>query len=435
MEATFNIALSGKTLPGFAIPEVHIALANLLKLEQAQIEQLLSGRETIIKRNLPREKLNRYLQAVNQTGAETRVYPVGESSFPSLLDEPLIESVNERVAEAVATAAAPEVARPTAAANAQGAVSILDAAPPSQFEITQTGLLPLPDNAEMISCPVCQFTQIKRTLCRQCGADMPRVLAAASKASETPQGYQHLPAHRRPDAEFLDEEEAPPLFAWHFDGRIGRTRYLAYSLVMSIPMAIAGIALAVLTTVLQSPALLIPGIIAVAIPSAWQLFRLWTLRLHDLGLSGKWLLVFPIGAILGFTHPAQLVGLMAVFGITQLFLWACPGNRNANVYGTPPGEDSIWIKLGALLYVLFTLSSSYQGQQQGLRASAARHAAQPAEPAESDDAMDKAFGEAVDRGAAERGVTLTPEKRARLIQEMRARYQSQPPSAGSDAHE
>ncbi|KAF0867174.1 DUF805 domain-containing protein [Pseudomonas sp. LD120] len=141
------------------------------------------------------------------------------------------------------------------------------------------------------------------------------------------------------------------LNVFSFDGRIGRLRYLAWTLVLTVVMLAVvaiGTFFGILTAaVLNSSLLTIMGIIAgvvVFIGFIVVSIQISVQRLHDLGWSGwLWLLNF-----------VPLVG-----SIFPLVLMVSPGTNVANRYGAPPPPNTkavkvlswMWVVLIALLIV------------------------------------------------------------------------------------
>ncbi|NVZ51368.1 DUF805 domain-containing protein [Pseudomonas sp. B6002] len=127
-------------------------------------------------------------------------------------------------------------------------------------------------------------------------------------------------------------------------GRIGRLRYLAWTLVLTLAMLVAGgiistVSFAVATA---SPTLgAIIGVLlglALCVAIVWVSVQIGVQRLHDLGWSGwLWLL-----------HLVPLVN--SVFPILLLVL---PGNAGANQYGAPPPRNSTAVKVLAALWLAF----------------------------------------------------------------------------------
>ena len=140
----------------------------------------------------------------------------------------------------------------------------------------------------------------------------------------------------------LPEYSSLNVFTIH--GRIGRLRYLAWMLVLSVAMLVASgiIATASFAVATASPTL---GIILGSL-LGFALFIVLTVvsvqigvqRLHDLGWSG-WL------------YLLNLVPL--VNSIFPLLLLVLPCNPGANQYGAPPPRNSTAVKVLASLWLAF----------------------------------------------------------------------------------
>lgn len=139
-------------------------------------------------------------------------------------------------------------------------------------------------------------------------------------------------------------EEYSTLKVFTINGRIGRLRYLAWTLVLTLAMLVAGgiISTASFAVATASPT---AGIIlgsllgfALVVAIVWVSVQIGVQRLHDLGWSG-WL---------WFLHLVPLVN--SVFPILLLVL---PGNAGANQYGAPPPRNSTAVKVLAALWLAF----------------------------------------------------------------------------------
>ena len=127
-------------------------------------------------------------------------------------------------------------------------------------------------------------------------------------------------------------------------GRIGRLRYLAWTLVLTLAMLVAGgiistVSFAVATA--SPTAGMILGVLlglALFVALVWVSVQIGVQRLHDLGWSG-WLY---------FLNLVPLVN--SVFPILLLVL---PGNAGANQYGAPPPRNSTAVKVLATLWLAF----------------------------------------------------------------------------------
>ncbi|NVZ21845.1 DUF805 domain-containing protein [Pseudomonas costantinii] len=139
-------------------------------------------------------------------------------------------------------------------------------------------------------------------------------------------------------------EEHSTLKIFTIHGRIGRLRYLAWTLVLTLAMLVAGgiistVSFAVATASPTAGAIL--GVLlglALCVAIVWVSVQIGVQRLHDLGWSG-WL---------WFLHLVPLVN--SVFPILLLVL---PGNAGANQYGAPPPRNSTAVKVLAALWLAF----------------------------------------------------------------------------------
>ncbi len=138
MAKMFNLILLGRPLAGLSRENVAASLSATLRIPEERALELLAGRETIVKRGLSEAALKPYLEALRKCGAEVRAEEVGAPAAAP--------------AAAMTPHAAPAVPAPAAAPVAT------------------------------MKCPACGADQPKRTLCRQCGVDMKRLLAAQEEA-------------------------------------------------------------------------------------------------------------------------------------------------------------------------------------------------------------------------------------------------------------
>ncbi len=136
--------------------------------------------------------------------------------------------------------------------------------------------------------------------------------------------------------------EYSTLKVFTIDGRIGRLRYLAWTLVLSVAMLVAaGILSTVgfaIATASPTIAIILGSLLGFALFVALAVVsvQIGVQRLHDLGWSG-WL------------YLLNLVPL--VNSIFPLLLLALPGNAGANQYGAPPPRNSTAVKVLASLWL------------------------------------------------------------------------------------
>jgi uncharacterized membrane protein YhaH (DUF805 family) len=152
--------------------------------------------------------------------------------------------------------------------------------------------------------------------------------------------------------------ETPPMFGFSLEGRIGRMRALAYSFPVMLPLALIGILAAVVAPMRMMFALVVLGIAAVV--TMWFSLRLMVLRLHDVNMSGKWLLGFMAFIVLGaILKNAMMVGVLSViFWVGSAIIYCfVPGTGGDNDYGAPPGPNSTLVNVGAGLFIAFQVLS------------------------------------------------------------------------------
>ncbi|WP_131107029.1 DUF805 domain-containing protein [Pseudomonas sp. Sample_10] len=131
------------------------------------------------------------------------------------------------------------------------------------------------------------------------------------------------------------------------EGRIGRLRFLAWSMVLGlVTMAVVGVFALIGLALVSSDStagLIIAGIMAFSLCLAFLIASIMisVQRLHDIGWSG-WLWLLNLVPFVGSFFP--------------LLLLAMPGNQTANRYGAPPPPNSTAVKvLSALWLVVIAL--------------------------------------------------------------------------------
>ncbi|PQZ85692.1 MULTISPECIES: DUF805 domain-containing protein [Pseudomonas] len=138
--------------------------------------------------------------------------------------------------------------------------------------------------------------------------------------------------------------EFAPLKVLTIHGRIGRLRFLAWTLVLSLALfAVIGAVFPITLAIsVGSPtvALVIGSLVGIAVFVAflWVSILITVQRLHDLGWSG-WLWFLNLVPIIGSIFPLLLIVL--------------PGNAGANQYGAPPPRNSTAVKVLAFLWLAF----------------------------------------------------------------------------------
>ena len=178
-----------------------------------------------------------------------------------------------------------------------------------------------------MACPKCGQHQTRAAECAACGIIIEKFLARQAQLAEstpaTPMASGQTP-YSPPKAEVGEAmPEYGELKVFTVNGRIGRVRYLGWSMAMILIGIVAyGIAAGLMAV---SPVLGGILMIPVAIAAVTVSVMIGVQRLHDIGWSGwLWLLNF-----------VPVVG--SVFALLMLVV---PGSQGANRYGSPPPPNS-----------------------------------------------------------------------------------------------
>ena len=295
-DTRYKIVFDGQLMPEMTLDTVKDNLARLFKSDQSKIDALFSGSPVALKRDLAEAEADKYLAALRQAGALVRK----ETDLAAGLS--LVDTDDHREPEPVTS-------------------------------------------SETMSCPKCGHEQAKAAECAACGIIVEKYLArqAALPATPAPTAMEVASPYSTPKSEVGDAmPEYGELKVFTVNGRIGRMRYLGWSMaLMLLAMLAYGI-----TGGLMAVAPIIGGIlmIPVVIGAVTVSVMIGVQRLHDIGWSGwLWLL-----------NLIPLVG-----GIFALLMLVIPGTSHANRYGPPPPPNSrgviamAWI--GLLLWILATI--------------------------------------------------------------------------------
>lgn len=138
--------------------------------------------------------------------------------------------------------------------------------------------------------------------------------------------------------------EYSTLKPFSFDGRIGRLRYLAWTMVLTLAMLpLVGVGFWLASTWLLASdsiaGLIVGGLLAAVVVLAFAFVSIQfnVQRLHDLGWSG-WLWLINLVPFVGSIFPFILI--------------IAPGNTGANQYGPPPPRNTTAVKLLASLWLV-----------------------------------------------------------------------------------
>ncbi|WP_122571807.1 DUF805 domain-containing protein [Pseudomonas viridiflava] len=133
-------------------------------------------------------------------------------------------------------------------------------------------------------------------------------------------------------AEFAEHST---LKVFSINGRIGRLRYLAWTLVLSA----ASLALLSIAITIMSQSLIAGGLLIAIIAMVFVVIStmMGVQRLHDIGWSG-WLLLLNLVPFVGSVFPFVMI--------------AMPGTKGPNPYGAPQPPNSRGVKVLAGLWLL-----------------------------------------------------------------------------------
>lgn len=132
----------------------------------------------------------------------------------------------------------------------------------------------------------------------------------------------------------MDETASDQTRFFHLTSRIGRLRYLAYSVGLSL-LCIVPVVLAVMLR-LVVPAAGAPLLGVISLAAMVLSIALGVRRLHDTDKSGFWMLLALV--------PLVNLGLV-------IYLIFFPGSGGENRFGEEPSPNSGWVILGALVYI------------------------------------------------------------------------------------
>lgn len=296
----YKIVFDGSLMPGSSLDEVKANLASLFKSDRARIDALFGRGPVAIKRDLEEVQAEQYLNVLQRAGARARKEPDLAAALS------LVETDEEMAAKAE-PAAQPQTS---------------------------------------MSCPKCAHQQPTAAECAACGVIIEKYLArqaATPQSSPIPHSSPapaQAPTPYSPPKADIDPQagQVGELKINSFKGRIGRMRYLAWSLaLLFIFVAImAGISAITLVAETLGSILLIGAVIGMLVISA----QIGVQRLHDMGCSG-WLWLLNLVPIIS-----------SVFWIVMLVV---PGPAGSNRYGPPPPPNSLGVNLVAGIFLILLI--------------------------------------------------------------------------------
>lgn len=288
-DARYKIVFDGELMPDMSLDTVKDNLARLFKLDRARVEPLFGRKAVVLKRDLSAGDVDKYVSALAKAGAQVRK----EQDVAATLS--LVDIDDQRPTSAPATD---------------------------------------------MQCPKCGQQQPHATECAACGVVIEKYLARqaqlAEQQSQEPEPAPAASPYATPQAQVGEAlPEFGDLNAFSVQGRIGRLRYLAWSLVMMAAcIGLFGVAM-IGFGIHQVVGAVLLGVVSIAVTVVAIMIAVQ--RLHDIGWSG-WLL---------------LLNLIPVVGsVLSLLMLLVPGSLGANRYGPPPPANSTAVKVLAALWLV-----------------------------------------------------------------------------------
>ena len=272
----YKITMDGSLAPGVTLEFAQDNFARLFKTDVSAVKRLFSGGPTVIKRGISEAEADKYVQALFSAGVVARK----ELDLVTSLSLESIESEHEA------------------------------------------------ENDERMTCPKCEAEQARSEMCANCGIVIAKFnhyqAQAQQVATSTPASPYASPLAMAAE----DDNEVGELNIWGVNGRIGRMRYVAWSMVYTL--ALLPVMLVCALAFKISPWL--GGLLGiVALIAAMVIgIQISVKRLHDIGWSG-WLLLIALVPLVG--------------SIFQILIFVMPGTKGSNLYGPPPPENSQAVKV------------------------------------------------------------------------------------------
>jgi uncharacterized membrane protein YhaH (DUF805 family) len=288
-QARFKIVFNGELMPDASLETTQVNLARLFKSDQAKINALFNSGHVDIKRDLSEKEADQYLKALHNAGAKVRK----EQDLAASMS--LVETDDHRTESSEA-----------------------------ESNVTMT-------------CPKCGHQQSKAIECLACGIVIEKFIARHAMLAQNPPQVvsQAASPYATPKAEVAETlAEFGELKAFSTDGRIGRLRYLAWTMVLMLAcLPLFGIAsgFMAVSEMLGGLLMVVAGIAAVVVGVMFAVQRL-----HDIGWSG-WLVLISVVPIVG--------------GVFSLLMFIIPGSTEANRFGPPPPPNSTAVKVLAGLWL------------------------------------------------------------------------------------
>ncbi|UCJ18305.1 DUF805 domain-containing protein [Pseudomonas sp. MM211] len=293
----YKIVFDGSLMPDTSMDTVKANLASLFKSDRARIDTLFGRGPIALKRDLAEDEANQYLTVLQRAGAQARKEPDLSAALS------LVETDEEKAVSAA----------------------------------------PIEQSQQAMDCPKCGHQQTVAAECSACGVIIEKYLARQATLAESTltqpapivSNLQQTPY--TPPRANIDTYagQVGELKVNSFNGRIGRMRYLAWSLVLmfGFTVLIAALSAVSLLSEILGSILIIGAAIGMLVISV----QIGVQRLHDMGWTG-WLWLLNLVPIVN-----------SVFWIIMLVV---PGTVGSNRFGPEPPPNSLAVNLLAGLFIV-----------------------------------------------------------------------------------
>ncbi len=298
-EMRYKITMDGSLAPGVTLDFAQENFARLFKTDVSAVKRLFSSGNSVIKRDISEAEADKYVTAMFNAGVIARK----EADFAANLSLESIESASETA------------------------------------------------SAGRMTCPKCGTEQAQSDSCKSCGIIIAKFNGYQAQAQQVRSTVVSSP-YASPTALIdKDSDAVGELNIWGIDGRLGRMRYIAWSMVFMFAML--PVMLVCALGFKMSPWLGGLLAIAAAIGAIIVGVQISVKRLHDLGWSG-WLLLITLIPLVG--------------SIFQILIFVMPGSQGSNLYGPPPPANSQAVKVLFWIWVAFLAIGLIAGVASGMLA-------------------------------------------------------------------
>ena len=180
----YKITMDGSLAPGVTLEFAQDNFARLFKTDVSAVKRLFSGGQTVIKRGISEAEADKYVQALFSAGVVARK----ELDLVTSLSLESIESEHDA------------------------------------------------ENDERMTCPKCEAEQARSEMCANCGIVIAKFNHYQAQAQQVATSTPASPYASPLAMAAQDDNEVGELNIWGINGRIGRMRYVAWSMVFTFAM-------------------------------------------------------------------------------------------------------------------------------------------------------------------------------------------------------